>query len=83
MITTSAVYATLAAALLAPSVAWGATIGAVFGALRGLTPLLSARVDSPRALAQFHLRFRALDRPAARATLASQLALLVAVLWLA
>ena len=83
VITTSAVYATLAAALLAPSVAWGATIGAVFGALRGLTPLLSARVDSPRALAQFHLRFRALDRPAARATLASQLALLVAVLWLA
>ncbi len=83
VITTSTVYATLAAALLAPSVAWGAAIGAAFGALRGLTPLFSARVDSPGALARFHLRFRALDRPAARATLASQLALLAAVLWLA
>ena len=82
VITTSTVYTMLAAALLAPSVAWGAAIVAAFGAVRGVTPLLSARVDSPRALARFHRRFHALDRRAACAALVSQAALLALLLLL-
>jgi hypothetical protein len=83
VVTTSAVYAVLAAELLAPTVRSAALVGAAFGAVRGLTVLAAARVDSPHRLAAFHRRFDALDRPAARAVLAGQALLLVAAAGLA
>jgi hypothetical protein len=80
IITTSAVYAVLAAALFAPSVAAGAAIGGAFGLVRGACVLLAARVDSPPKLLAFHRRFRALDRPAFRAAVTAQVVVALAAL---
>ena len=54
IVTTSAVYVTLLAACLAPSVTWALLIGTAFGALRGAPTLLTARIHSPTQLARFH-----------------------------
>ncbi len=62
-VTTTAVYATLAACLLAPTVLGGTAIGLAFGALRGLSLLATGRVRTPTQLAAFHRRFVALERP--------------------
>jgi hypothetical protein len=80
VVTTSTVYVTLAAELLAPSVAWGTAIGVAFGAARGLTPLLTARVDSPARLAALHRRVHALERPMTQVTLGAQTALIAVAL---
>lgn len=85
VVTTSAVYLTLAAALLTGSAAAGALVGGAFGLIRALPVLLTARVRRPGELIEFHRRLRAWDRPALRLVLAAEAALAaVAIgLWLA
>jgi len=78
IVTTEAVYVTLAAEALAPSAAAGAAIGAVFGVLRGLSVLATARVDSPARLTAFHRWLHRWERLAHRGALAGQAAVLVA-----
>jgi hypothetical protein len=72
VVTTSAVYLVLLGEGLAPSAAAGATVGAVFGGVRGASVLLAARVDTPARLLAFHRRFAALERRAAATTLGLQ-----------
>ena len=79
-VTTSAVYAMLAACLLAPSIASGCLVGLAFGSARGLAPLLTARVRTPRRLAVFHQRLAALDHPTRIATLAAQVGVALAAI---
>jgi sulfite exporter TauE/SafE len=85
VVTTSAVYLTLVAALLTGSAAAGALVGGAFGLIRALPVLLTARVRRPGELIEFHRRLRAWDRPALRLALAAEAALAaVAIgLWLA
>jgi hypothetical protein len=75
VVTSSAVYATLAACLLAPSPAWGCAIGAAFGLSRGGTPLAAARVADPERLLRLH-RLLARHEPTAAATTVALQALL-------
>jgi len=77
IVTTSAVYVTLATEVLALDVRGGCLIGATFGFVRGVTVLAGARVDSPTRLAAFHRRFYRLERTAARTAVVAQ-ALVVA-----
>ena len=79
IVTTGAVYVTLAAAALAQSVIAGAAIGGVFGLLRGATVLFAVHVDSPRRLALFHRRLRRLEPAARRLALVAQAAVVAAV----
>ena len=72
VVTTSAVYLTILGEALAPSVLVGALLGAAFGGIRGASVLLAARIDTPARLLDFHRRIAALERPAARVTLAAQ-----------
>lgn len=82
-VTTAAVYATIGALALAPDAGTGATVGLVFGAVRGAGPLFTARVGDSAALARFHRRFAALDTPTRRLTIAAQAGLALAGLALA
>ncbi len=75
IVSTAAVYVTLAGALLAPSVAAGCLVGASFGLTRGLVPMSTARVTSPQALRSFHGRLAARARSATLAAAGAQLAL--------
>jgi hypothetical protein len=75
VVTSSAVYLMLFGAALAPTAAPGALIGTVFGAARGASVFLAARVDSPDRLRAFHRRLLLLDRPALATGLALQAAL--------
>ena len=77
--TTASIYATFAACLLAPSVAWGIAVGGVFGAVRGVVPLAARRVTTPAALAELHRRLGLLDAPTRRAAVVVQAALAAAV----
>lgn len=79
IVSTAAVYATGAAALLTGSAAAGAVVGAMFGAARAATLLLSRRVHEPRALAVLDRRLEAWERPARAAAVAAQAALLAVV----
>jgi hypothetical protein len=54
------------AALLTAAPVRGALVLAAYGAIRGLTPLATARVRSPTALLVFHARFQRTGRGAAR-----------------
>jgi hypothetical protein len=54
VVTSAATYAAWLAALLSASPVWGAVIGGCFGALRGGTPLLAARIRTPSQLRAFH-----------------------------
>lgn len=76
IVVSSAVYAAWVAALASASPAAGAVIGAIAGSLRGATVLAGATIVAPERLVAFHSRMRCLDRPARRALLACQLALL-------
>ena len=74
IITTGAVHLTFALAALSASGWAGASIGAVFGLVRGLGVLPRARITSPEQLVALHRRVAAGERPAhwfAVATLAS------------
>jgi hypothetical protein len=78
VITSSAVYLTILGEAVAPSIIAGATIGAVFGGIRGASVLLAVRIDTPARLVGFHRRFSTLEQPAAVVALAVQ-ALLAAL----
>ena len=67
VVTSAATYAAWLAALLSASAARGAAILGVYGAVRGLTPLLASRVREPEALVVMHRRIERLRRPALRA----------------
>ena len=75
VIVSSAVYAVPAAAVLTARPLEGTIIGALAGALRGMTPLAAARVTTPAALASFHRDMRGVERPVRTAVLVVQLAL--------
>jgi hypothetical protein len=69
VVTSAATYVMLACALLAADARRGALIVGVYGAVRGLTPLLAARVRAPDQLVALHVRLQrarpAVDRAAA------------------
>ena len=83
IVTTSAVYATLGAALLAGSAGSGLLIGMAFGAARALTLVGAARADDPARVAALDARFRRWEGSARTAAVAAQLALASAALALA
>jgi hypothetical protein len=64
IVSTSAVYATLGAAVLAGSIGWGAAIGATFGAVRGLSILPARRIRRPDDLVMLDAGLRRWDRRA-------------------
>jgi hypothetical protein len=83
IVSTAAVYATGAAALLAGSAPAGALVGAAFGAARAATLLASRGVRSPRGLAALDRRLDAGERPARVAAIAAQAGLAAVAVLLA
>lgn len=77
IVTTSAVYLTLLAALLAADPAAGALIGGAFGLIRGLAVLPAWGVRSPERLFAFNERVEALAALARRLTPVGLAAILV------
>lgn len=75
IVSSSAVYATFAGALLSASLAGGLLIGAAFGLTRGLAPLATWRLGSPSRLAGFHRQLARHAPAAAAAAIAVQLGL--------
>jgi len=67
VVSSAATYVALLAALLCAGAGAGAVILGLYGAIRGLTPLLAAGVRSPDQLLRFHARFIGVQRPAATA----------------
>lgn len=67
VVSSAATYVALLAALLCAEAGAGAVILGLYGAIRGLTPLLAAGVRSPDQLLRFHARFIGVQRPAATA----------------
>ena len=57
VVTSAATYVAMLVAFLAADPGWGALVLGVFGAIRGATPLLAARVHAPEQLRAFHVRF--------------------------
>ena len=57
VVTSAATYVAMLVAFLAADPGWGALVLGVFGAIRGVTPLLAARVQGPAQLRAFHVRF--------------------------
>lgn len=78
IVTASATYVMLVAALLAGSPAAGAAIGAAFGAGRALPLLATARVRTTEDLARLHRTVAGAARPVAVVTRVAQLALVAA-----
>ena len=64
IVTTSAVYVALGAAMATASPGVGAAIGALGGLLRGAAILTGARVQTPEQLMRFHARMSAWREPA-------------------
>jgi len=64
IVTSAIVWVALAAAALSASWTAGLVLGAVFGGLRSLPVLLTARVHSPAALHDLHVRNQRWARPA-------------------
>jgi hypothetical protein len=64
IVTTSAVYVALGAAMATASPAMGAAIGAVGGLVRGAAVLSGVRVQTPEQLMRFHARMSAWREPA-------------------
>jgi hypothetical protein len=75
VVTTSAVYATLAAAALVASPAGGLAVGIAFGAARALSMAGAARADDPASVAALDARFRRWEGPARVAAIAAQITL--------
>lgn len=83
VVTTALTYVTFIAAALSGSAAAGALIGGLYGGVRGLSALGSARVDSTERLVRMEDRLHRWEAPARRALLALQalpLALVLAVI---
>jgi MFS family permease len=68
VVTSAATYVALLAAFLTAGVAGGALIVGSYGAIRGLTPLLAARVRSPEQLLALHAGLRRARSSTARAS---------------
>ena len=68
VVTSAATYVALLAAFLSAGVAGGALIVGSYGAIRGLTPLLAARVRSPEQLLALHAGLRRARSSTARAS---------------
>jgi hypothetical protein len=83
IVTTSAVYATVAAAVLVASPGVGLAVGVAFGAARALSIAGAAGADTPGEVAALDARFRRWEGPARRAAVAAQLALAVGAVALA
>lgn len=85
IVTTALVYAALACALLAPSVAAGAIVGACFGGVRGLSLLPARRARDAASLVALHRRTGELERPVRTAVgsleLITVLVVLGALVW--
>lgn len=75
VVVSSAVYIVPVAAFLTARPLTGGGIGAVAGALRGASVLVTARVVSPRQLLLFHARLRLFERPIRAAALLAQFGL--------
>jgi len=75
VVVSSAVYVVPVACFLSADPVTGCAIGAVAGALRGMTVFAAARVDTPAGLVAFHSRMRIIERPARTAVLLLQLLL--------
>jgi hypothetical protein len=67
VVTSAATYVVLLCALASGHPVTGAAIMGLYGALRGLTPLLAAGVRTPRHLMDLHARLRGADAATARA----------------
>ena len=67
VVSSAATYVALLAALLSAGVGSGAVVLGVYGAVRGLTPLLAVGVRRPDQLMTWHARFLAGRRPFALA----------------
>jgi len=80
IVSTAAVYATGAAAVLAGSAAAGALVGGAFGLARAATLLAAGGVDEPGALATLDRRLAAWERPARAAALVVEAALIALAL---
>ncbi|HEU0193344.1 MAG TPA: hypothetical protein VFQ71_04040 [Gaiellales bacterium] len=83
VITTSAVYLMLLAALLSGSWRSGAVIGAIFGAGRAASLLPARTVRTPAAVVAIDGRLRRLEVPARRLTLAAMVCVLAVSIALA
>src|SRR3954469_13663582 len=77
IVTTSAVYATLAAAVLVASPAAGLIVGAAFGAARAASIAAAAGADDPASVAALDVRFRRWEGPARIAAVAAQATLAI------
>jgi hypothetical protein len=67
VVTTAATYVVPVCALASGDPVTGAAIMGLYGALRGLTPLLAAGVRTPQHLMALHARLRSADTATARA----------------
>lgn len=84
IVTSAAIYAMPAVALLSRSPGAGAIIGGTFGTVRALSLLPARAARDQSSLASLHARFLALDGPVRRATSVGEALTLVAVIgWLA
>ena len=70
VVTSAATYVALLAALLTAGGGRGAVVVGCFGAVRGLTPLITSRVRQPPQLFAMHARLERLRVPAARIAVA-------------
>jgi hypothetical protein len=70
VVTSAATYVAMLAAFLVADPGWGALVLGVFGAIRGATPLLAARVTAPEQLRAFHVRLERARRALAPVSLA-------------
>jgi hypothetical protein len=80
VVTSAATYVALLAAFLTAGAGAGALIVGGYGALRGLTPLLAARVHTPEQLLALHARLAGARSGTARAGLALLAAALILAL---
>jgi hypothetical protein len=79
IVTTAAVYAAFALALLSASPAAGLAIGSVFGLVRGAAILTAARVTTPELLRRFHRRLQALGVWARKLVVATEAGVVAAL----
>ena len=83
IVTSAAVYATVAAIFLSGDPAVGAAIGATFGAVRALSLVPARRARDGKGLRELHHALGVLELPVRRASTAVELALMALVVgWL-
>lgn len=78
VVTSAATYVAMFAAFLSADPGWGALVFGVFGAIRGVTPLLAVRVRGPEQLRDFHRRFERARGAVAPVSLAALLGMTAA-----